>query len=116
MVLNAPQIARSRYQQKDVDSESCGFPSKSFTLQYTSWNRTKNRETRFYYTPIPFDTNRNWLSLGISFFITVYVTEYIYETPKRPLDTGETEERAEDDGASYVPEKEVTEFSANHFG
>ena len=26
------------------------------------------------------------------------------------------EEEAEDEGASYVPEKEVTEFSTKHFG
>ena len=38
----------------------------------------------------------------------------IYETPKISIDTGE--EESEDEGASYVPEQEVTEFSTKHFG
>jgi len=34
----------------------------------------------------------------------------IYETPRRSLDT---EEEEEEEGTSYIPEKEVTEFSTN---
>ena len=40
----------------------------------------------------------------------------LYETPTRSLATGEAEEEKEDEGASYVHEKEVTEFSTKHFG
>ena len=36
----------------------------------------------------------------------------IYETAKRP---GEAEEEEENEGASYIPEPEVTEFSTKHF-
>ena len=39
--------------------------------------------------------------------------EIIYETPKP---SGVAEEEEEDEGASYVPEQEVTEFSTKHFG
>ena len=39
--------------------------------------------------------------------------EIICETPKR---TGEVGEETKDEGASNVPEQEVTEFSTKHFG
>jgi len=38
--------------------------------------------------------------------------EIIYKTPKTSLDI----EESQDEGASYVPQKEVTEFSTKHFG
>jgi len=46
-------------------------------------------------------------------------SEIIYETPKRSLDTSETEEEEEEEKekwASYISEKDVSEFSTKHFG
>ena len=44
--------------------------------------------------------------------------EIIYETSKRSLGRGETEGEVEekDKWASYIPEKDVSEFSTKHFG
>jgi len=41
-------------------------------------------------------------------------TALVYGNPRRFIDTGE--EESEDEGASYVPEQKVNEFSTMHFG